>query len=468
MKQRVVGDTGCSKSAMSEEFFLASPHLQTRPYRPLTTRGTAINGSKVLTLGIVNVAFRVNGRFYSTNFRVVRGLVQDMFLGWDWFSSSGAMINPERGVVEFPKFGDSTPLVEDSLNLSGCYYRVPEDTVLPANSKTICRVEAMLHGFDCIENVVSTEPFNNASNEMWMARCISSIRDGLFPTEFINCHDHPVKLEKGRILGFATFMSEREVDTFTTQTEMFCHYGESPPASEGEGESVVEEADEVVEEIICDPQPEPPERFRAAKLEPQDTPPPPPPSQEETYVKVPPEEDDIPVGAKRLKIDLSKICKEAVQHKGRLKKLLEVDHAKAFSRHDRDYGKTNLTYFRANLKDKEQAPIAVPPFRTTPEMRQTIDNQAYQMIADGVIGHSKSPFSAPIMLAKKKCGGWRFLTDFRKINDRCEKMVYPLPRIEDSLQKLHKPEIFSSLDLTKGFWQVPIHPDDRKYFAFLV
>ena len=57
IKQRVVGDTGCSKSAMSEEFFLASPHLQTRPYRPLTTRGTAINGSKVMTLGIVNVAF---------------------------------------------------------------------------------------------------------------------------------------------------------------------------------------------------------------------------------------------------------------------------------------------------------------------------------------------------------------------------------------------------------------------------
>ena len=66
--QRVVGDTGCTKSAMSEEFFLASPHLQTRPYRPLTTRGTAINGSKVITLGIVNFAFRINGRFYSANF----------------------------------------------------------------------------------------------------------------------------------------------------------------------------------------------------------------------------------------------------------------------------------------------------------------------------------------------------------------------------------------------------------------
>ena len=99
-------------------------------------------------------------------------------------------------------------------------------------------------------------------------------------------------------------------------------------------------------------------------------------------------------------------------------------------------------------------------------MRKTIDQQAYQMIADGVLGHSTSPYSAPIMLAKKKCGGWRFLTDFRKINEKCEKVVYPLPRIEDSLQKLDNPEFFSSLDLTKGFWQIEVHPEDRKYFAF--
>ena len=79
---------------------------------------------------------------------------------------------------------------------------------------------------------------------------------------------------------------------------------------------------------------------------PQDTPPPP----SENGPDVPPtRDDDIPVGAKRLKIDLSNISNEAIPYKAKLKKLLEVDHAKAFSRHDRDYGKTNLTYFRANF-----------------------------------------------------------------------------------------------------------------------
>ena len=136
-------------------------------------------------------------------------------------------------------------------------------------------------------------------------------------------------------------------------------------------------------------------------------------------------------------MDWSKLSKRALPYKARLKQLLEVDHAKAFSRHDRDYGKTKLVHFRANLKDRNMTPMASAPYRTRPEMREVIDNQAYEMLADGLITHSTSPFSAPILLSKKKLGGWRFLTDFRKINDQCVKVVYPLPRIEDSLCLLY-------------------------------
>ena len=105
------------------------------------------------------------------------------------------------------------------------------------------------------------------------------------------------------------------------------------------------------------------------------------------------------------------------------------------------------------MKDPDENPTAQKPYRTNPEMRAIIDKQAYEMIADGLVGPSKSPFAAPIFLNKKKCGGWRFLTDFRKVNERCEKVVYPLPRIEDSIQRLENPKYFTSLDLTKGFWQ---------------
>ena len=131
---------------------------------------------------------------------------------------------------------------------------------------------------------------------------------------------------------------------------------------------------------------------------------------------------------------------------------------------DRDRGTTNLVQHHAHIKPGP--PIAVPPYRTTPELQKEIDHIVYEMLADGLVSHSTSPYSAPVLLTKKKLGGWRFCTDFRKLNARCERYVYPLPRIEDSLQRLENPQFFSTMDLQKGFWQIPIAEEDRKYFAF--
>ena len=149
-----------------------------------------------MTMGIVNLAFRINGRFHNVNFRVVKGLVQDMFLGWDWFTSSGASINPDKGTIDFPRFGESTPLIKESLEISGCYYRVPEDMVVPANSKVICRAEALINDVGCLGNVVETEPFNRATSDLWANRCLSVVKDGMFPTEVINSQKYPIRLEK--------------------------------------------------------------------------------------------------------------------------------------------------------------------------------------------------------------------------------------------------------------------------------
>ena len=510
---KAVADTGCSKSAISEDFFRSSPHLQTKPYRPLTTRGTAINGSKVLTLGIVNIAFRINGRFHHQNFRVVRGLVQNVFLGWDWFSKTGAIINTDCGSVQFPRYGDSAPLNKNSLEISGCYYRVPDDKVIPANCKAHISVEVMVDGHNLpnTSNLVETEPFHNTGTDIWASRNIDTIKDGRFKTEVINAHNYPVKLEKGRVLGYANFTSEDEFNNVSVKTDMFCHYDPSPspehtsnshnfagqssnpkqgtklcnsckqpkqdsfeplsffnPPNESQpakrpgsqNDEPIFDMDDTIDEIICDPHPNQAQTpIKPEPCDPQDTPPPNP-----LTPKI--AKDNIPIGAKPLKLDFSNISKRAIPYKNQLKQLLEVDHAGAFSRHDRDYGKTDLIHYRAHIRDRDMPPIAVPPYRTRPEMREVIDNQAFEMIADGLVQPSKSPFSAPILLARKKLGGWRFLTDFRKINDKCDKVVFPLPRIEDSIQKLDNPQFFTSLDLLKGFWQLPIHPDDRKFFAF--
>ena len=84
----------------------------------------------------------------------------------------------------------------------------------------------MLNGFDCVSNTIETEPFNNASSDLWANRCVSIVKDGLFPTEFINCQKYPIRLERGRVLGYAKFFTEEELEAHTVRTEMYCHYGE--------------------------------------------------------------------------------------------------------------------------------------------------------------------------------------------------------------------------------------------------
>ena len=473
---------------MSYQYFKENPHLK-KLFRPFETCGKAINGSKVLSVGEVDLKFRVEGVHMQMSCKVIKGLMDPIVLGWDWMYKYKAMLDPANGIMHFMG-GKTTPLIENSHFVTGCFYRVFEDLTVPPNSKMHTEVELILdkEHANRATNTVIAEPFSNNGSDVWSCRACSTVYGGKFMMEFINCCDYSVKLEAGRVLGYAEFTQDEEVQEAAVRTEMHCSFKGDDSAYESgddtEVEGGVEEEDEDDDDgIICDKPPqqtlkEPPAHVPlsgsaltgSANQTPMD------PSEDVLPSGCPPTgpaphfgaqtSEDIPPGAKLLKIDYTKMAKDAEPYQERLKELLEVKHEKAFSKHDRDYGKTSLVQYRAHLKDPEDTPIAVPPYRTRPEMREVIDKQAYEMIADGLVCHSTSAYSAPILLSRKKCGGWRFLTDFRKVNERCNKVVYPLPRIEDSIQKLDSPRYFSSMDLTKGFWQVPIHPADRKYFAF--
>ena len=401
--------------------------------------GRAINDTEVKSIGEVRLQFWVDGHPMWARCKVTKGLFDDVVLGWDWMARLGTSLDAEKGCLKFTypvRF--TTPLIENAAAMACGHYRVTEDVALPANSKLHLKVELVRNDDKGkTSSAVITDPFPaNYGSGFWAARTCSRVEDNRFMTEFINCTDNDLKVEAGYVVGCVEFIDEAEFNAAGRQTLMFCSYGGDIPVETEQGASHY--------------------------------PPPPPeqPQEEQPEASASTQkDDDIPEGAKRLVVDYSGVAKDAKSYIPRMKELFEK-HTEAFSRHDRDYGKTTLIQYRAHMKDPDMTPQAQKPYRTRPEMRQAIDEQAHQMIADGLVGHSTSPWSAPILLAKKKCGGWRFLTDFRKVNDACDKVVYPLPRIEDSIQKLENPRFFSSMDLTKGFWQIPVHPKDRKYFAF--
>ena len=127
-------------------------------------------------------------------------------------------------------------------------------------------------------------------------------------------------------------------------------------------------------------------------------------------------------------------------------------------------GQTQVISHRINTSDA--APIRQPPRRLPYAFREEAQSQVRDMLEQGVIQPSASPWASPIVLVKKKDGKYRFCVDYRKLNSVTQKDAHPLPRIDDLLDSLHGSVMFSTLDLRSGYWQINMHPNDREKTAF--
>ena len=76
-----------------------------------------------------------------------------------------------------------------------------------------------------------------------------------------------------------------------------------------------------------------------------------------------------------------------------------------------------------------------------------LKNQLNQLIEQGFIKPSMSPWGAPVLFQKKKDGTFRLCIDFRGLNQRTIKNKYPLPKIDKLLDHLRKAKVFSKIDL---------------------
>ncbi|WVZ80007.1 hypothetical protein U9M48_027525 [Paspalum notatum var. saurae] len=77
------------------------------------------------------------------------------------------------------------------------------------------------------------------------------------------------------------------------------------------------------------------------------------------------------------------------------------------------------------------SPVRIRPYRYPPAVKDEIETQVVEMLKSGIIQHSQSAFSSPVLLVKKKDLSWRFCVDFRHLNAITIKTVYPMPIIEE-------------------------------------
>ena len=116
--------------------------------------------------------------------------------------------------------------------------------------------------------------------------------------------------------------------------------------------------------------------------------------------------------------------------------------------------------------DTEGPPIKSRPYRQALTKRKLVEDHIDEMLANGVIRPSRSPWSSPVTLVPKGTET-RFCVDYRRVNAQTIKDCYPLPNIQAIFDSLAGAKIFTTLDLRSGYHQVPLSEESIPKSAFV-
>ncbi|KAI5078176.1 hypothetical protein GOP47_0008000 [Adiantum capillus-veneris] len=112
------------------------------------------------------------------------------------------------------------------------------------------------------------------------------------------------------------------------------------------------------------------------------------------------------------------------------------------------------------------SPPNKPPYRVSASQQTKIFQKVNDLLEKGLIRPSSSPYCSLVLLVQKKDGSFRMCIDYCSLNKITVKHRFPIPRIDDILDKLQGESIFSRIDLKSGYDQIRIVPEDIHKTAF--
>ena len=128
-------------------------------------------------------------------------------------------------------------------------------------------------------------------------------------------------------------------------------------------------------------------------------------------------------------------------------------------------GVTELAIFTINTGDAR--PIAQRLYMTAEKLKKGVEEELSWLLQRGFIEESCGEWASPIVTVKKPNGKIRICVDFRKVNEVTTPIPFYMPCIEEVLEATGQASVISKTDLSKGYYQVVVHPEDRDKTTFV-
>ena len=141
-------------------------------------------------------------------------------------------------------------------------------------------------------------------------------------------------------------------------------------------------------------------------------------------------------------------------------------HSEVFAHNPRAPRECSATFH--SIRSKHNQPKKSKILRIPQKWVSEVVTQVADMIKNGIIEESASPYNRNIILVDKDDGTKRFVVDYRELNKDTIPDTYPLPIVDEMLEQSFGWRFFSQLDLASGYWAIPITEADRCKTAFSI
>lgn len=132
-------------------------------------------------------------------------------------------------------------------------------------------------------------------------------------------------------------------------------------------------------------------------------------------------------------------------------------------------GYTHLIQHQIRLRALEQQPIRDTTCRIPAKLGPELKKEVEEMLETGIIEPSRSEWCSPVVLVpKKEDPKLRFCVNFSKLNAVSAFDPYPMPRVDELIERLGHARYLTTLDLCKGYWQVPLEEGSKDFTTFRV